>query len=114
MPREEGDVVREYQATHEDNFLSGGLRDDTEGKAEDVEEIRKRTRGKIRVERIEGEMERVAADCKRACCGSRSSFSGKVCERFLRRMWWKCREMSVRVGVKCVCVCLLTFLLFQF
>ena len=46
MPREEGDVVREYQATHEDNFLSGWLRNDTEGKAEDVEEIRKRTKEK--------------------------------------------------------------------
>ena len=33
MPREQSDLVREHQATHEDKFLSGWLRDDTEGKA---------------------------------------------------------------------------------
>ena len=27
LPKEEGDVVREYKATHEDNFLSGWLRE---------------------------------------------------------------------------------------
>ena len=100
MPREQSDLVREYQATHEDNFLSGWLRDDTEGKAE-PKTWRKQER-ELKKKRVErgGEMERVAADCKRACCGSRSSFSGRVCERSSMRMWWKCQEMSVRVGVK--------------
>ena len=28
MPKEEGDAVREYKATHEENFLSSWLRED--------------------------------------------------------------------------------------
>ena len=32
---------REHQATHEDRFLSGWLRDDTEGKAEEMEKLNK-------------------------------------------------------------------------
>ena len=34
MPREEGDVVREYHAMHEENCLSSWLREDLVGKEE--------------------------------------------------------------------------------
>ena len=44
MPREEGDLVKEYKAMHEDNFLSGLLREDQEGKAEDEEEMATKTK----------------------------------------------------------------------
>ena len=43
MPREEGDLVREYKAIHVNNFLSSWLREDTEGKAEEEEKMRERT-----------------------------------------------------------------------
>ena len=34
LPEEEGDVVREYKAMHEDNFLSSWLKDVWEDKKE--------------------------------------------------------------------------------
>ena len=36
-PEEEGDLVREYKAMHEEHFLFTWLREDMEGKAEDME-----------------------------------------------------------------------------
>ena len=38
LPKEEGDFIRKYKVMHEENFLSCWLRDDIEGKAEEVEE----------------------------------------------------------------------------
>ena len=38
LPKEEGDLIIEYKAMHEENFLSSCLEDDTEGKLEDVAE----------------------------------------------------------------------------
>ena len=37
LPKEEGDSIRKYKAKHEEHFLSGWLRDDTEGEAEEME-----------------------------------------------------------------------------
>ena len=34
LPREEGDVIREYNAMHEENFLRSWLREDLVGKVE--------------------------------------------------------------------------------
>ena len=41
MSRKECDIVRCYKAKDDDKFLSGWLRGDTEGEAEELEEIRK-------------------------------------------------------------------------
>ena len=41
LPREDGDLLREYQAIHEDNFLSSWLREDVEGKEEKKERLNK-------------------------------------------------------------------------
>ena len=39
---EEGDFNKEYEAIHEDDFFCSWLRDDTEGKAEEVAEKTKK------------------------------------------------------------------------
>ena len=36
LPKEEGDLIREYKAMHEENCLSSWLREDVEGKAEEI------------------------------------------------------------------------------
>ena len=41
LPREEGDVIREYEAMHEENFLSSWLREDLVGKEERKKEDKK-------------------------------------------------------------------------
>ena len=41
---EEGDLVRDHKAMHEENFLSGWLREDVEGKLQEEEEMRRRTK----------------------------------------------------------------------
>ena len=38
LPKEDADLTRDYKAMHEEHFLSGWLRDDTQGKAEEVKE----------------------------------------------------------------------------
>ena len=44
LPKEEGDLIIEYKAMHEENFLSSCLEDDTEGKLENVAKgIKKKT-----------------------------------------------------------------------
>ena len=40
----EVDLERDYNVTHEDEFLSSWLRDGAEGQAEEVNEMRKRTK----------------------------------------------------------------------
>ena len=39
LPKEEGDLITEYKAMHEDNFFSSRLRKDLEGKAEDMQKV---------------------------------------------------------------------------
>ena len=46
LPKEEGDVVREYKTMHEVNFLSSWLREDVEG----IEERKKDREEKVREE----------------------------------------------------------------
>ena len=46
MPREQGDLVK---AMYEENFLSSWLREDTESKAEEVEESTKRTQEDLKI-----------------------------------------------------------------
>ena len=77
-PQEKHDLSREYKAMHEENFLGSWTREGTEGKAEEVEEMRKRTKEE---ETQSGRSLVVAVVCKRACCVSPSSASGTVCEK---------------------------------
>ena len=44
MPKEESDLIGEYKAMHEDKFLSSWLREDTEGKAGELEEMNKKSK----------------------------------------------------------------------
>ena len=43
LPKEEGDVTREYKAMHEENFLSSCLREEGKDKEERKKEIDKET-----------------------------------------------------------------------
>ena len=59
LPSEEGDVIREYKAMHEENFLSSWLREDLAGKEgrreKEVKNIREEVRKKsTREEEKEG------------------------------------------------------------
>ena len=38
-PKEDGDLLREYQAMHEENFLSSWLLEDVDGKVEERERL---------------------------------------------------------------------------
>ena len=54
LPREEGDVIREYNAMHEENFLSSWLREHLVGKEERRRKVNNETRrrkGKVRKKR---------------------------------------------------------------
>ena len=69
LPEEEGDVVREYKAMHEEHFLISWLREDVEGKKERRKKVDKETREEVNSKRKrEGEKggdETVAV--KRSC-----------------------------------------------
>ena len=39
LPKEEGDLIRECKAMHEEDFLSSWLREDVEGRAEEMEKV---------------------------------------------------------------------------
>ena len=76
LPKEEGDVVREYKAMHEENFLSSWLRKDVDGK----EERRKKVdsvvckRGSLLANTVDSSsqptpMEICAVMSTCACCG---------------------------------------------
>ena len=59
LPREGGELVREYEGMHEENLLSSWLREDVDGKAEEMEKTsrrsrRRRRRGKLREKRKGG------------------------------------------------------------
>ena len=47
MPKEEGDIVREYKAMHEANFVSSWRREDLEGKEERRRKVNKETREEV-------------------------------------------------------------------
>ena len=44
FPEEEGNLIREYKAMQHRNFLSSWLREDAEGNAEKMEEMRKKNK----------------------------------------------------------------------
>lgn len=47
LPKEEGDVIREYKAIHEENFLDSWLREDVEGKEEGKKKVDKDTKEEV-------------------------------------------------------------------
>ena len=56
LPKEDGDIVREYKAMHEENFLSIWLREDVEDEEERRRKVKKETREEIsRTGKREGE-----------------------------------------------------------
>ena len=56
LPKEGSDVIREYKAMHEENFLSSWLREDVEGTAERKKKVDKETREEVsRKRKREGE-----------------------------------------------------------
>ena len=68
LPREEGDVIREYNAMHEENFLSSWLREDLIGEEERRKEdkrIREEFNRKRKREGEEGQDETVYQPCLR-------------------------------------------------
>ena len=75
VPKEEGDVIRECQAMHEENFLSSRLREDGKNKEEWVMEVDKDTReetGKKRIREEEKE-ENEMVIAQRRCVNSVST-----------------------------------------
>ena len=62
VPKEDGDLLREHQATHEEYFFRRWLRDNLEGEEEErkrLNEEAKREESKSGKERWEGERKRV-------------------------------------------------------
>ena len=58
-PKEEGDIVSEYKAMHEENFMSIWLREDVENKKERSRNVNKETREEVsRTGKREGEKKR--------------------------------------------------------
>ena len=49
LPREDGDMIRECQAVHEENFLSSWLREDVEGEDEERERLNEEAKEKVKV-----------------------------------------------------------------
>ena len=67
LPNEEGDVVREYKAMHEEDFWSSWLREDEKSKEE--RKLKLREKEKKRVKREEEREEIETATVKRRCEG---------------------------------------------
>ena len=85
LPTEDGDLLREYQAMHEDNFLSRWLREHVEGKEEEREKLNKEAKeeeSKSGKRVVNGERERVEINSKRICMDRLASpaVCGKVFE----------------------------------
>ena len=87
LPREDGDLPREYQATHEENFLSTWLREGVEGQEMERREAEQgsQKKRKEKVEKREVEEERKGRDQKNligfdwiVCLERFSRSSGKV------------------------------------
>ena len=71
LPEEAGDVIREYKAMHEENFLSSWLREDGKDKEESIMEVDKETEeetGKKRI-REEKKVENETVNVKSRCVG---------------------------------------------
>ena len=80
LPREDGDLLREYHALHEGYFLSSWLREDVEGKEEERERLNKEAKEEeSKSGKTEVEGEREGAEIKRICIDRLSS---KVVEVF--------------------------------
>ena len=78
MPREDEDLLREYQAMHEENFLSSWLREQVEGNQEERENMNKEVKEEecTSWEReVEGEKERVDTSSKRIFTDRLDSFA---------------------------------------
>ena len=78
--KEEGDVIREYEATHEEHFLSSWLREDGKNKEEIIGEVGKETEEETVKKRIREE-ERVENDTvifKRRCINSVSTDASEI------------------------------------
>ena len=80
MPKEEGDVIREAMAMHDENFLSSWLREDVEGKGEG-EKFNKETKEEVsrKREREEEKGEDQSVVVKRRCI---NPFLGDAFEKF--------------------------------
>ena len=82
LPREDGDLLREYQEMHEENFLSSWLQEDVEGKEEEREKMNKEAKeeeSRSGKREVEGERKRVEIDSKIICA---NRLSGKVFDVF--------------------------------
>ena len=93
LPTEDGDLLREYQAMHEDNFLSRWLREHVEGKAEEREKLNKEAKeeeSKSGKRVVNGERERVEMNSKRICMDRLASpdVCGKVFEAVCAVLRW--------------------------
>ena len=66
LPNEEGDIVREYKAMHEEHFLSSWLREDVEGRKDREEKAREEEsrNGKRKVGREEEKAVVVTRRCR--------------------------------------------------
>ena len=81
LPKEEGDIVREYKAMHEENFISSWLREDVEGMEERRKDIEKKVGGeesRSSKREVEREDEKTVV-LKRGCV---NPFSSDVFEEF--------------------------------
>ena len=68
LPKDEGDLHREYKAMHEENFLSSWLGEDGKNKEERIMEADKETKGgKKEDKRRGGNRERDGDRQKRVC-----------------------------------------------
>ena len=47
LPKEQGDIVREYKAMHKENFLSSCLREDVEGKEQSKNQFNRKTNEEV-------------------------------------------------------------------
>ena len=86
LPREEGDLTRKNKAMHGENFLSTWLREDTEGKAAEMKEIRKKNKEEVKrgKRELQGKKATVCVVRKRIC----NEFLVSVRD-FLRRVLWR-------------------------
>ena len=69
LPNEEGDVVREYKAMHEENFWSSWPREDERGKGERTAKAEKKEEEKGEKRKSEEEKENETGTVKRRCEG---------------------------------------------
>ena len=102
LPKEDGDLLREYQALHEENFLSSWLREDVEGKEEErarLNEEAKQEESRSGKREVEGESVRERVEIERICLDRVSS---EVFEAFRsvsevesvgRRVLWKVKKI---------------------